>query len=1042
MARRARLGFVLWCIIAPAAHGLGLGDIDLKSALNQPLSAEIGLVSATPEELGNLKVELAGRDTFDRYGIDRPEFLNDLSFRVGKDGRGRDIVRVTSNRAITEPFVTMLVEATWPRGRLLREYTVLLDPPVLLPQQAAQAPVQAPQAAPQPSRQIQRQPEASSPAPARPIPRPASAPAASTPTAASNPGTYGPVQRNQTLWGIATQLAPGGGATVNQMMVALYRANPEAFDGNINRLRRGAVLRVPGAGEIADLSVSQATAEVRRQNDSFAGAAPAAEPRLRLREPTAADAATPAAGSGGSTTTGSGAANQAEISRLRDQVEERDRLISVQDAELQRLQEELEQLRAAAGGEADVSGATDESAPEGEDSATPGVDLSSEEIFAEEDPIEADPLGTDEPAEATAAETQPPAQPSNQVVRTVQEESFLDTVLGWIARPLVLIVGGLVAFGLIGFLFFKRRSGESAEDITGRWDALEAETDEDPVSRTATERMRRKAMEDDSFVVEEPGADFTEADEDELLGDIAEATGTHQAVQPAEPASVNLDETLSSQTAINLDQADPVAEADFHMAYGLYDQAADLLGKALESAPDRRDLKLKLIEVFFVWGNKDAFLEAARGFREEIGPDADTDWDKITIMGKQLCPGEELFSGTVDPSATMIDMDLDAGEGPALDFSLDDTGESKVDMDLMSDSDEEGEIESADTLAATSGGIGGLDIGAQTAAGLEAVFELDADGEASNTGAIEDVDLDLSDTVESPTLETPLDDAETVESPYAEPTVESPTLENISPDAPTMETPTIETPSPDAPTVETPTLESEGGELPTVEQPALRPAEQTAEIDLDDLGLDLEGLDDLSSELDDIGDTREQPQVDIPDDDDLLSATGVTQVLGSDDLEDAHTEVLSDDDATLMAPGVDPTLTGATEALEVGADGIDLDLDDLSAALEGGETVEQPVVSSTGAFSRDVFGDDDEAGTSLDLDVGSDHAGRDDPTATEEVGQMDPQTMTEVGTKLDLARAYIDMGDPEGARSILNEVLEEGDTTQQDEARTLMSGLG
>lgn len=1039
MARRARLGFVLWCIIAPSAHGLGLGDIDLKSALNQPLSAEIGLVSATPEELGNLKVELAGRDTFDRYGIDRPEFLTDLAFRVGKDGRGRDIVRVTSTRAITEPFVTMLVEATWPRGRLLREYTVLLDPPVLLPQQAASAPVQAPQAAPQPSRQIQRgpapQPSAPAPAPSQSMPRPTPAPA---PSAASNPGTYGPVQRNQTLWGIATQLAPAGGATVNQMMVSLYRANPEAFDGNINRLRRGAVLRVPTPGEISDLSVSQATAEVRRQNESFAGAAPAPEPRLRLREPTAADAAAPTTASGAARATGSSAADRAEISRLRDEVEERDRLISVRDAELQALQEELERLR----GEAAAAGGAqpDPAAEVGEDTATPGVDLSNEEIFAEEDPAEADPLGVDTAGEEAADAQQPPAQPSTQVVTTVTEEGLLDRVLGFLAKPLAWIIGGVLALGLLGFVMVKRRGGESAEDITGRWDALEAETDEDTATRDATERMRRKAMEDDSFVVEEPGADFTAEDQDELLEDIAEATGSHPAVQPAEPSSVNLDETLSSQTAINLDQADPVAEADFHMAYGLYDQAADLLGKALEGAPDRRDLKLKLIEVFFVWGNKDAFLEAARGFREEIGSGADTDWDKITIMGKQLCPGEELFAGTVDPSATMIDMDLDAGDSPALDFSLDDTGESKVDMDLVSDGDEE-KLESADTLASTSGGLDGLDIGAQTAAGLEAVFELDEEGARTDTGALEDVDLDLSDTVESPTLETPLDDAETVESPYAEPTVESPTLENISPDAPTMETPTIETPAPDAPTVETPTLESESGELPTVEQPALRPAEQTAEIDLDDLGLDLEGLDDLSSELDDISDTREQPQVEAADDD-LLSATGVTQVLGSDDLEDAHTEVLSDDDATMMAPGVDPTLTGATEALDVGEEGIDLDLDDLSAALEGGETVEQPVVSNTGAFSRDVFGGDSDSDGGLDLDVGTEHAGRDDPTATEEVGHMDPQTMTEVGTKLDLARAYIDMGDPEGARSILNEVLEEGDTTQQDEARTLMSGLG
>jgi pilus assembly protein FimV len=114
---------------------------------------------------------------------------------------------------------------------------------------------------------------------------------------------------------------------------------------------------------------------------------------------------------------------------------------------------------------------------------------------------------------------------------------------------------------------------------------------------------------------------------------------------------------------------------------------------------------------------------------------------------------------------------------------------------------------------------------------------------------------------------------------------------------------------------------------------------------------------------------------------------------------------------------------------------LDLDLDDLSAALDGGATVEQPA----GAFSSEVFGGSAE--TDLDLDVGADVAGSEEPTATEEVSPLDPQTMTEVGTKLDLARAYIDMGDPEGARSILEEVVEEGDTTQQQEAKALIGGL-
>ena len=148
MARWARwvLGPLL---IAPlGAWALGLGEIDLRSALNQPLNAEIALISATSDELESLRVELASRETFDRYGIDRPPYLSDLRFIITQNGSGQDIIRVASVQSITEPFVTILVEANWARGRLLREYTVLLDPPVLMPAPATQTPVAAPTTAP------------------------------------------------------------------------------------------------------------------------------------------------------------------------------------------------------------------------------------------------------------------------------------------------------------------------------------------------------------------------------------------------------------------------------------------------------------------------------------------------------------------------------------------------------------------------------------------------------------------------------------------------------------------------------------------------------------------------------------------------------------------------------------------------------------------------------------------------------------------------------------------------------------------------------
>jgi pilus assembly protein FimV len=236
---------------------------------------------------------------------------------------------------------------------------------------------------------------------------------------------------------------------------------------------------------------------------------------------------------------------------------------------------------------------------------------------------------------------------------------------------------------------------------------------------------------------------------------------------------------------------------------------------------------------------------------------------------------------------------------------------------------------------------------------------------------------------------------------------------------------------------------------------------------LDDLGLDIKDLEGLPVDLGDLPaapssetDTREQPALTARDDE-LLSATGVTEVLRAEDVDedlDRNTTVIGDDDATLLASVADRTMAG-TEVLEPFEDddsgstsivqalqvegagsggGLDLNLDDFSAALQGGgDTVEQPRAS---AFPSDVFGLD--GSTPVDLDVGIEDLLADDETAgTDEISPLDPQTMTEIGTKLDLARAYIDMGDPEGARSILEEVLDEGDPSQRREAQSLMDVL-
>lgn len=1044
MRARARWGITPLLAAPACGWGLGLGDIELQSALNQPFRAEIAL-SATPEELQGLRVSLAAPETFARYGIERPAYLSRLEFRVVADRNGRSVVQVTSRESIVEPFVTLLLEATWPRGRTLREYTVLLDPPVLLPTPAAPPPVapaetRAPSSS-SPGGTITR-PAAPPPAPApSTAPAPAvrepssgissTAPPPTRPSAATG-GTYGPVQRAETLWAIADRLRPEG-VTINQMMIAIYRANPEAFGGNINVLRAGATLRLPDSTDLATLTTTVANAEVQRQTDEWRNRAPQGG-QLRLLPPSdpelaRAPAPVPAPAEPVAPPRPAETPPAAATEPVSAAGGEERRLLEIENAELARLQERAEAIAA----EAEVEVEAEQPQAEVVD---PGVELESEQLFTDE----TEPAA--EPAEQVA-ETPAPAPVAAPVTPVSTEPSLLSQVLGWLSKSLLWIGIGVALVLFSAFAFVRRRRQEAEEDVTGRWEALEQETDDDPETREATERLRRGVPEE-TIVVEERHAQQLRPAADER--------------RSSQKAGVSPDETLSSQTVINLDQADAIAEADFHIAYGLYDQAAELVQKALEAAPERRDLKLKLLEVYFMWGNKEAFLKAANALRADVGAD-DPDWNKVVIMGRQICPDERLFSEAT-AGAGRVDVDLEAGDSP-LDLAFDEAS-AALDFDLETSGEREPPKPAPRPAAKPSRDLGddALDIGERTAAGLEAaLFEAEeSDNEDVAGQTTPDLSADsLAVTQESPTIERP------VHSDWATVAIESPTAE-FAADAPTVETPTIESPaarSADTTAANTVAIALRS-DPPTVEQPAVAQssADYTAEIDLDDLGLDVKDIEGLPSDLGDLpmassaeSDTREQPALRDDDDDALLSATGVTKVLHEEDLTVGQTAVLEDDDATLLAPGYDDgTLTGTAvldgryetdetgntsliKALDgTGNGGVDLDLADLSAALNGGDTVEQPRASS---FSHDIFGGGD---TPLDLDVGSDIAGDDDPTGTEEAA-LDPQTMTEVGTKLDLARAYIDMGDPEGARSILEEVLDEGDATQRREAQGLIDAL-
>lgn len=273
MNRSLRLSVLLALALGSTqAAALELGQIQVKSALGQPLLAEIPLNPEHPSELQNLSARLASGEDFAKAGISGAPNVP-LQFAVVDGGGGRKVIRITSTAPVNDPYLDLLVEVSNAQGKSVREFAILLDPPSASSSVApvARAPTQAP-AASKPSRREAPRPateeQAQAPAPAKPAPKPAAA----KPAPAAG-GQYGPVERGQTLSSIAKETAPQG-VDINQMLLALKQANPDAFyRDNINALKTGAVLRVPSRDDAQAMAVAAAAAEVRRQNGDWSSGA-------------------------------------------------------------------------------------------------------------------------------------------------------------------------------------------------------------------------------------------------------------------------------------------------------------------------------------------------------------------------------------------------------------------------------------------------------------------------------------------------------------------------------------------------------------------------------------------------------------------------------------------------------------------------------------------------------------------------------------------------------------------------------------------------
>jgi len=875
-----------------ALFALGLGEIHLNSALNQPFDADIDLVSAADEDLSALRASLASGDTFTRYGLDKPAYLADFTFRVVRGANGQDVLKVTSPKPVTEPFVTLLVEANWPRGRLLREYTVLLDPPVFAAEsRAAAAPVAAPRVTVAPSTPAPvpasdggtPEPFADAPPPPRTTSSPQGQARAPRPSAASpsvSADSNYRVRPNDTLWKIASSAYPGSRSDVNRAMVSIYEKNPQAFDGNINVLRAGSLLKIPSAADVSAISASAAAAEVSRQYRMWREGAPAAagsdadSGRLRLVTP---EQGTPTASTASTATTKGPAAPspagassgqlQTRVQQLETELAEARRLLEVRNAELATLQG---QPGAAPPGAVAPPGAAPAEVPVPPETGGPAATAPEGAPAAETpaQPEEAAPAPAPEPAAKPVEEAKPEAAPS-----------LIDRLSEYWWLLLALLAAAL------GYLFYKRSRSQAGASEVDLQEAL-AHTASDLRARQAAAVRTRDS---DILVEERRPVEPAPA---------PRSPPTSRAPEPSR-RPVAVDDTLSGEGPISIEAGDPLAEADFHMAYGLYDQAADLVQLAIKREPLRRDLKLKLLEIFFVWGNRDRFLEQAREMNASRANAQPGEWDKVLIMGKQLAPDDALFAGAPHQAGADLDMELHSSEGP-------------LDMDL------------------------GADQGTMT--------DIDVTGTASLAPGEAGLDFVIDEPVRG------ADGASTLE-----PTVENPRLSfKGASDDPTQEVP----------------IEELG-------------------IDVGDLGSldDFPAMDGTGSQREAVvDDTIERPRPSQQsaagqrdEDEDLLSATGILKEQ-TGILRGLEEHGFAEEDLTGDSTGILPTIE--------------------TARLGGGKVTE------------------------VDFAIGEEAA-----------------TMSEVGTKLDLARAYIDMGDPEGARSILDEVVKEGSALQKQEAERLMSSL-
>jgi pilus assembly protein FimV len=603
------------------ALALGLGKLTLDSALGQPLSARIELQSVTKEDLDSLRAKVADPSLYRQNNLTYQSTLSRARISVETSG-GAPYLKVTSPVSVQEPFLDLLVELDWASGRVVREYTFLLDPPGM-PASAATEPITPPRAG----------------APARTSAAPAQrTPSATTTTTTVSPGNAAStgtgagqysVRRGDTLQRIATQYKPAD-VTLEQMLAALFTRNQSAFEGdNMNRLRAGAILDIPSATDTLATPAPEATKIVRMQasdwrtyRDRLAAAAPASAGAATResggRIGAAVEDRTPAAAPGSDklrvsreagTGKGGGAAEdaiardqqlkdaQSRISALEKTIAEMQRAVELKNQTLAQLQAQAE---TAKGGKAPA--ATDSNP-----AATTGSAATAATAAAAPATTTAPPTPAPTAAETKAGETAPAAAaptpspkapaPKAAPAPKVEPPGFFADLFSSTPNWALGVAALALLGGIAGLIAARRRKGTKFED------SIISGTD----IKTNT-------------VFGSTGGGVVNTGDNSLASDFSR-------------------EGLGN---IDTDEVDPIAEAEVYLAYGRDAQAEEILKDALKKDPQRQEIYLKLLEIHSQHNKPQAFETVASELFAVSHGQGDV-WHKAVTLGRQLDPNNPMF---------------------------------------------------------------------------------------------------------------------------------------------------------------------------------------------------------------------------------------------------------------------------------------------------------------------------------------------------------------------------------------------------------------